>query len=188
MEDMLKGFNLIGNSERLKGIIESILFISGSAVSIKDLSDILCTDAKSVKKIINEMVEEYKNEARGICILEFNDKVQLSTKPQYADYVKKLVKPEGRQNLSQAALETLAIVAYKQPITKAEIDDIRGVRGDRALMTLVERGLVKETGRMDTAGRPILYSTTDDFLKYFGFKNIKELPELIELNLNFEGK
>lgn len=186
MEDFLKELGLIENNERLKGIIEAVLFASGDPISIKLLSEILDLNEKKVKKIIEEMVEEYSKDSRGLYLIEFNDKVQISTKPEYGEYIKRLVKPGGRQNLSQAAIETLAIIAYKQPITKMEIDEIRGVRSDRAITTLLEKGLIKEGGRLETTGRPILYCTTDDFLKYFGFKNIEELPELIEFNMDYE--
>ncbi|MEF9951837.1 MAG: SMC-Scp complex subunit ScpB [Clostridium sp.] len=169
---------------RNKGIIETLLFTSGEPLSYKTLGEILELDVRNVKKIITSMRKEYDVASRGLTIKEFNDKVQLSTKIEYGKFIKKLVKTDSRQNLSQAALETLSLVAYKQPITKSEIDDIRGVRSDRAVATLLERSLIKEAGRLEATGRPILYTTTDDFLKYFGFKNIKELPELVEFNMD----
>ncbi|QCX32659.1 SMC-Scp complex subunit ScpB [Caloramator sp. E03] len=187
MEDFLMDFQF-EDEQRLKGIIESVLFAAGDPVLIKDLAQIVGISEKRVEAIIEFLSEDYKAENRGLYIVRFNNKVQISTKPEYAAYVKKLVKQEGRQNLSQAALETLSIIAYRQPITRMEIDEIRGVRSDRAIATLIERGLIKENGRLDAPGRPILYCTTDDFLKYFGFKNIKELPELIEFNLAYEEK
>jgi segregation and condensation protein B len=186
MEDLLKNFGLSGNTDRIKGIIEGILFAAGEAITVKEVSEILDLELRETKKIIKEMIKEYEDEGRGIYIVEFNDKIQFATKPEYGQYIKRLIKSESRQNLSQAALETLAIIAYKQPITKVDIDEIRGVRSDRAIATLLERGLIKEAGRLEATGRPILYCTTDDFLKYFGFKNINELPELIEFNTNFE--
>ncbi|MEG1416548.1 MAG: SMC-Scp complex subunit ScpB, partial [Clostridium sp.] len=153
-------------------------------LSYKALSDVLEIDVRHIKKLIQSMKKDYEGASRGLTIKEFNDKVQLSTKVDYGRYIKKFVKSDSRQNLSQAALETLSLVAYKQPITKSEIDDIRGVRSDRAVATLLERSLIKEAGRLEATGRPILYTTTDDFLKYFGFKNIKELPELVEFNMD----
>jgi segregation and condensation protein B len=185
MEDFLNELGLTGNEERIKGIIEGVLFAAGDPIAIREVGEIIGIDLRQLKRIIKEMTIEYEKESRGIYIVEFNDKIQLSTKSEYSQYIKKLVKFETRQNLSQAALETLAIVAYKQPITKSEIDEIRGVRSDRAVTTLLERNLIKEAGRLEATGRPILYSTTDEFLKYFGFKNIDELPELIEFNMNF---
>jgi segregation and condensation protein B len=185
MDDFLNELGLTGNEERVKGIIEGVLFAAGDPISIKEIGEIVGIDQRHLKRIIKEMVVEYEKDSRGIYIVEFNDKIQLSTKSEYSQYIKRLVKFETRQNLSQAALETLAIVAYKQPITKSDIDEIRGVRSDRAVATLLERNLIKEAGRLEATGRPILYSTTDEFLKYFGFKNIEELPELIEFNMNF---
>lgn len=186
MDNFLRDFGLKENGEKVKGIIESLLFVSGDALSFRELAEITGTEDKELRNLINEMMKDYEKESRGIYIIEFNNKFQLSTKPQNSSYVKRMVKPDSRQNLSHAAIETLSIVAYKQPITKAEIDDIRGVRSDRAVSTLVEKGLIKEAGRRETTGRPILYCTTDEFLKYFGFKNLKELPELIEFNMEFE--
>lgn len=185
MDDFLNELGLTGNDERVKGIIEGILFAAGDPIAVRELGEIIGIDQRQLKRIIKEMMLEYEKDYRGIYIVEFNDKIQLSTKAEYSQYIKRLIKFETRQNLSQAALETLAIVAYKQPITKSDIDEIRGVRSDRAVATLLERNLIKEAGRLEATGRPILYSTTDEFLKYFGFKNIEELPELIEFNMNF---
>lgn len=186
MGDFEKYMEFVEENSKLKGIIEALLFTSGDALSYKDISTIMEMEEKEVKGIVSNMKEEYNKDARGLHIIEFNNKIQISTKPCYSQYIKRLVKPGNRQNLSQAALETLAIIAYRQPITKIEVDEIRGVRSDRAISTLMERGLIKECGRKDSPGRPILYGTTEDFLKYFGFKNIKELPELIEFNLEYE--
>lgn len=185
MEDFLDTAGFIYDDGRNKGIIEAVLFAMGNPVSIKELSELLDITEKELKQVLEEMVLEYENSSRGLYLVLFNNKVQLSTKPEYGDYIKRLVKPDSRQNLSQAALETLSIVAYRQPITKVEIDELRGVRSDRAIATLVEKGLIRENGRRETTGRPILYCTSEDFLKYFGFKNINELPELIEFKMDF---
>lgn len=182
----MEKLELAEDNDSVKGMIECILFAAGDPIPLKNLAEMVEINDKRVKKIIEDMNFDYKDAKRGLCIIEFNNKYQLSTKAEYGSYVKKLIKPEGRQNLSQAAMETLAIVAYRQPITRIDIDELRGVRSDRAVATLLEKGLIKESGRMDTVGRPILYGTTEDFLKYFGFKNIRELPELIEFNMNFE--
>lgn len=180
--------NIIYNDDdvRIKGIIESILFVSGDPVAFKDLAFVIGVQEQRIKNIVSDMMREYESQSRGIYLIEFNGKVQLATKPEYGDYIKKLIKPDSRQNLSQAALETLSIIAYRQPITKIQIEEIRGVRSDRPISTLLENGLIKESGRLETTGRPLLYVTTDDFLKYFGFKNINELPELIEFNIKNE--
>jgi segregation and condensation protein B len=183
MDDFFEKLQFTEDNDSIKGIIECILFAAGDPISIRELSEMIEIDDKRVRRIIEDMNNFYNDSSRGLYIVEFNNKFQLSTKPEYGSYVKKLIKPEGRQNLSQAAMETLAIVSYRQPITRIDIDELRGVRSDRAIATLLEKGLIKEAGRMDTVGRPILYGTTEDFLKYFGFKNIKELPELIEFNM-----
>jgi segregation and condensation protein B len=187
MEDFLNaaGFIYSDDDRRIKGIIEAVLFAVGNPVSVRELAELLELNEKQVRRHLNEMSEYYNDDSRGLYLVEFNNKVQISTKPEYGDYIKRFVKPDSRQNLSQAALETLAIVAYKQPITKAEVDEVRGVRSERAIATLVERGLIAESGRLETTGRPIIYSTTEDFLKYFGFKSISELPELIEFKMDF---
>lgn len=185
MDAFIEGLELVEDNDSIKGIIECMLFAAGDPIPLRELSEMLEINDKRLKNIIEDMNHDYSEAKRGLYIAEFNNKYQLSTKPEYGSYVKKLIKPEGRQNLSQAAMETLAIIAYKQPITRIDIDELRGVRNGRAIATLLEKGLIKESGRMDTVGRPILYGTTEDFLKYFGFKNIKELPELIEFNLDF---
>lgn len=185
MENFLDELGLCENKERIKGIIEAVVFASGDPVPIKDLSEATGISIKRIKEIIEEMKKDYDKECRGIVLMEFNNKLQYGTKCEYAEYIKKILKPDSKQRLSQAALETLAIVSYKQPVTRAEIDEIRGVRSESAVATLLEKGLIMENGRKEAAGRPILYATTDEFLKYFGFKNIKELPKLIEFNMDF---
>lgn len=186
MENFLDSLNIPVNIEGIKGIIEAVLYAAGDALSVRELAEITGVEEKQIKLLITEMNKAYEADSRGIFIVEFNNKVQLSTKPELGTYIKKMLKPGTRQTLSQAALETLSIIAYKQPVTRMQIDEIRGVRSDRAISTLIESQLVKETGRLDAPGRPILYGTTDDFLKYFGFKSIKELPQLIEFNLENE--
>jgi segregation and condensation protein B len=185
MDDYIQKLEISEDNDSVKGIIECILFAAGDPLSLRELSEMTEINEKRIVKIIEDMNHDYNDSKRGLYIVEFNNKFQLSTKPEYGSYVKKLIKTEGRQNLSHAAMEALAIIAYRQPITRIDIDELRGVRSDRAIATLLEKGLIKEAGRMDTVGRPILYGTTEDFLKYFGFKNIKELPELIEFNLDY---
>lgn len=185
MDAFIEKLEIAEDNDSVRGIIECILFAAGDPLSLGEISELIEINEKRVRKIIDDMNYEYMDSKRGLYIVEFNNKYQLCTKPEYGSYIKKLVKPEGRQNLSQAAMETLAIIAYRQPITRIDIDDLRGVKSDRALATLLEKGLIKESGRMDTVGRPILYGTSEDFLKYFGFKNIRELPELIEFKMDF---
>ncbi|WP_108672306.1 SMC-Scp complex subunit ScpB [Peribacillus acanthi] len=164
-----------------KGILEALLFAAGDeGLSIKQISAVMdVTDLQSVEWL-ELLKEEYANSERGIQIIEMAGVYQLATKKEHSDYLKKLVESPGTQTLSQAALETLAIVAYKQPITRAEIEEIRGVKTERPLQTLSAKALIKEVGRAEGAGRAILYGTTKEFLDYFGLKSIEELPELPE--------
>ena len=161
-----------------QSIIESLLFVSGDGLSLKEISTILELDERTTRNLIYEMRVEYEEQHRGLGIIEFNDCFQLSTRSEYFEYVEKLVHPRGKQALSAASLETLSIIAYKQPITKNEIDSVRGVHSESSIARLSERGLICETARLDAPGRPILYGTTDTFLKMFGLKHISELPSL----------
>lgn len=166
--------------------IETLLFIIGEdGLTTKQLSIITDTKEEEISEAINEMKIRYEEqEDRGIIIKELAGTFQLISKPEHADLIQKLVENPPSQSLSQASLEVLAIVAYKQPITRVEIDDLRGVKSERALHTLNARGLVHEVGRAEGTGRAILYGTTKEFLNYFGMKNIKELPELPEEGAN----
>ena len=159
-------------------IIESLLFASGEPLKIEYISNIIECSIPFTKDLLDCMIKEYSREDRGIKLINVNDTYQLVTKPKNSEYVQKLLKTNVRQSLSQAALETLSIIAYKQPITRIEIDEIRGVKSDRAVLTLAEKNLIKETGRLDVPGRPILYSTTDEFLKFFGLENLNQMPQL----------
>ncbi|WP_246942321.1 SMC-Scp complex subunit ScpB [Bacillus pinisoli] len=164
-----------------KAIIEGLLFAAGDeGLSIKQISLVLELHADTVEDILTEMKKEYDQEDRGIRIIEIAGAYQLATKKEHAPYFKKLMENPSNNTLSQAALETLAIVAYKQPITRAEIEDIRGVKTDRPIQTLVGKLLIKEVGRVEGTGRAILYGTTKEFLDYFGLKSIEELPKLPE--------
>jgi segregation and condensation protein B len=166
------------NREIYYSIIESLLFASGEAMKLKDIAVIIEQDIVYTKEVLKDMHINYEAESRGIKLIRINDEYQLVTKPQNSDYIQKLLKTNIRQSLSQASLETLAIVAYKQPITRVDIDEIRGVKSESAIAKLVERGLIKESGRLDVPGRPILFVTTDNFLKQFNLYNLEELPAL----------
>lgn len=170
------------DNNKLTGIIESLLFAAGDeGLTIKQLAEVLEITEPKVSNLIEEMKQEYnQNERRGISIVQLAGTFQLATKKNNADYLKKLVESPGNSHLSQAALETLAIVAYKQPITRIEIEEIRGVKTERPLQTLQAKALIKEIGRADGPGRAILYGTTKEFLDYFGLRNIEELPPLHE--------
>lgn len=165
-----------------KGILESLLFAAGDeGLSLKQIISVLEVDEIQANEIIAGLQRDYdQDEHRGITIVQLAGVYQLATKKEHAVYLKKLVESPGTAHLSQAALETLAIVAYKQPITRAEIEEIRGVKTERPLHTLSSRALIKEVGRAEGTGRAILYGTTKEFLDYFGLKNIKELPPLPE--------
>lgn len=162
----------------IESIIESILFISGEAVPLTALADTVELDKATTKAVINALSDKYIEEKRGIQIIEVNGAYQMCTSPHCFEYIRNMYKPAQRQGFSQTLLETLAIIAYKQPITKTEIEEIRGVNADHAVNKLVEKKLVREVGRMDAPGRPILFGTTNDFLRYFGFQSLKSLPPL----------
>ena len=162
----------------LKGRIEAILFVSGEAVSVKDLAKALQTDEKEVRSTLKELRDEYDYGQRGVLLKRFGDKVQMATRPLYAGDVVRLLQPVQQQSLSQAAMETLAVVAYKQPVTRAEVEQIRGVKCDYSLQSLMNKGLIREAGRKDTIGRPILFCTTDEFLSHFGLEDLDELPPM----------
>ena len=164
----------------LKGRIEAILFVAGEAVSIRDLAKALQADEKGLKAVLKEIGSEYDYEQRGFMLKRFGDKVQLATRPMYSEDVLRLLQPVQQQSLSQAAMETLAVVAYKQPVTRAEVEQIRGVKCDYSLQSLMMKGLIQEAGRKDTIGRPILYATTDTFLSHFGIQGLEDLPPLPE--------
>ena len=163
----------------LKSAIEALLFASGEPLSLYELSNHLEEKSKTVELIIQEMMEVYeKTQTRGIKLISIKGKYQLVTKGENADYIQKLLKKNKRQSLSQASIESLAIIAYKQPITRIDIDEIRGVKSESALQRLIERDLIKEVGRLEIPGRPILYGTTEEFLRQFDLRDLKDLPSL----------
>lgn len=162
----------------IKSAIEALLFASGDPLSLQDLINHLEEKSKIIEIIIQEMIEEYDNSNRGIKLICIKGSYQLVTKAENADYIQKLLKKNKRQSLSQASIESLAIVAYKQPITRIDIDEIRGVKSESAIQRLIERDLIKEIGRLEVPGRPILYGTTEEFLRQFELKDLQELPSL----------
>jgi segregation and condensation protein B len=163
-------------------IIESLLFVAGESLKLTEIANILECSIDFTRELTNELRAKYEEEQRGIKIIVTNDEYQLVTKPCNSEYVQKLLKINIRQSLSQASLETLAIIAYKQPITRVEIEEIRGVKSDRAIYTLSDKGLIIESGRKNVPGRPIIYVTTDGFLKHFDFHNLNEMPSLEDIN------
>ncbi|MDD6190426.1 MAG: SMC-Scp complex subunit ScpB [Firmicutes bacterium] len=169
--------------QRIKSAIESMMFVWGQPLDVKDVANIFNEDKMEIYSLCKELQEEYEQEGRGIVIREVNKSFQFVTRKENIDYIERLCTPVKKKKLSQSALETLAIVAYRQPVTKGEIESIRGIRCDRVIDGLMEKGLVADVGRADTVGRPILYGTTDEFLKQFGFTSLKELPEIGDFGL-----
>ncbi len=166
-------------TDDLKKIIETLLFITDRPVKPGRIADVVETaDARRVREIIRELQEEYAAQGRAVQIVELGGGFQMSTKPEYGRWVRRLYNEKMTTKLSNAALETLAIVAYKQPITRAEMEAIRGVDVAGPLERLLERALVRVVGKKDTVGRPMVYGTTDEFLRMFGLNKISELPDL----------
>ncbi|MDQ0232909.1 SMC-Scp complex subunit ScpB [Metabacillus malikii] len=164
-----------------QSIVEALLFASGDeGLSLKQLIEVLELQEHEVIEIIKELEESYRVRERGIELVEVAGHYQLTTKKEHSLYLKRLVESPVNTTLSQAALETLAIVAYRQPITRTEIEEIRGVKTERPIQTLVSKVLIKEVGRVEGTGRAILYGTTKEFLEHFGLKSLEELPPLPE--------
>jgi len=164
---------------KLKGIVEGLLFASGDeGITLKQLSKVTEVDEETIAYILEELMFDYEHENRGMMIVQSNEVFHLTTKPEHNEYYKRLLETPRSSRMSQASLETLAIIAYEQPITKAEIDEIRGVNSDHAIQTLLARSLIEKVGRKDTVGRPVLYGTSKEFLTYFGLKSLDELPPL----------
>ena len=161
-------------------IIEGILFAAGEAVHINDIADTLNEDVKKIKKILMEMKDIFNYERRGIQIKRIGDQYQLATRSEHYEYIKKIMVPQTSVGLSRAALETLAIIAYKQPITRIEIEEIRGVKCERSLQTLLDKSLIDVIGRQDSPGKPLIYATTDEFLKHVGIETLDQLPKIEE--------
>jgi segregation and condensation protein B len=174
------------NKKQYFSIIESLLFVSGEPLKIRDIANIIECSLTYVENLLRELMYIYEEEERGIKLININDEYQLVTKPQNSEFIQKIVKTNVRQSLSQASLETLAIVAYKQPITRVDIDEIRGVKSDSAVTKLIERGLIKESGRLEVPGRPILYNTTEEFLRQFNLENLNALPALEQFIMDMQ--
>ena len=161
----------------LANIIEAILFVSGEPVQLGAVARALEVTELEVSAAADELASDYDYNRRGICLKRFGSHIQLSTRPDYAPQIEKLLQPIQKQSLSQAALETLAVVAYKQPVTRLDIEAVRGVKCDYSVQSLMNKGLIEEVGRKETLGRPILYGTTDAFLSHFGLTSLEDLPQ-----------
>lgn len=162
-----------------KAVLEGLLFVVGEdGLTLDQIEEVLELKEEEVKELVNELKHSYENEDRGLRIDFLGNRLKLTTKFEHREYYQKLLENPETNMLSQAALETLAIIAYNEPITRMKIDKLRGVASSQMIRKLVAKGLVKESGRSDLPGRPILYETTNDFLDYFGLNNIKELPDM----------
>ncbi len=160
-----------------KAVIEGLLFAAGDSLEIDRIADIIEMDKKTTKEIISKMMDDYNIEKRGIKIIQLGSSYQMCTKPEYFDYIQRLAEPKRMQNLSNAAMEVLSIIAYRQPVTRAMIENIRGVSCDAIINRLIERNLIEETGRLDVPGRPMIFGTTEEFLRSFGVADLTELPD-----------
>lgn len=160
------------------GIVEAILFVAGDAVSTGALCAAMGVTELELSAVLDALESGYDFDRRGLRLLRFGSHVQLATRPEYAPYVEKLLQPVQQQTLSQAVMETLAVIAYRQPVTKGEVEQVRGVKCDYSVQALLSRGLIEETGRRETLGRPILYGTTDAFLRHFALGSLSDLPPI----------
>mgnify|MGYP002588097153 CR=1 FL=1 len=164
--------------KKLQAAIEAILFAMGGSVELKKLAQAIGHDEETTKKIIRQMMDRYEKEDRGIRIIELEASFQMCTKKEMYEYLIRVAKQPKKQVLTDVLLETLSIIAYKQPVTKADIEKIRGVKSDHAVNRLVEYDLVYEAGRLDAPGRPALFATTEEFLRRFGVGSTEQLPEM----------
>ena len=165
----------------IKSALESLMFTWGEPLDAKIAAEAVCASKEDVLAAFRKLQEEYEQEQRGIRIREINGSFQFVTDIDNSDYIARLCTPVKVKRLSQSALEVLAIIAYRQPVTKVEIESIRGIRCDRVMEGLIAKGLVEDRGRSNAIGRPILYGTTDEFLRYFGLSSIRELPEIEDI-------
>lgn len=167
----------------IQAIVESLLLAAGEPVELDRIADIVDVDKKSLREIIKKMMDSYNYEKRGIHIIRLENSYQMCTRGEYCEYVSMLMQPRRKMQLSNAAIEVLAIIAYKQPVTRSAIEHIRGVNCDYIVNRLIERKFIEEVGRLkDAPGRPILFGTTDEFLRTFGIESISDLPEFDSLS------
>lgn len=165
------------DQSQLLGIIEAILFVCGEPVQIADIAHSLDMTETELMDAVRKLRDDYDLDKRGLRLNQFGGSIQLSIRPELAPYVERLLQPVQKQSLSQAALETLSIIAYRQPVTKSEIEAVRGVKCDYSVQSLSNKGLIVEVGRRETLGRPIEYGTTEKFLSHFGIESLEDLPE-----------
>ena len=170
--------------EKIKQIIESIMFAVGRDISVNELASVLELAPENIEEIIESMRIEFDEAGRGIQIIKVNNGYQLCSRKENYKYIYQIIDKRNKPNLSQAALETLAIIAYNPKITRAEIESIRGVNSDGTIYKLLEHNLIEDVGRLDAPGRPTTYATTKEFLRMFGYSSLEELPELPRYKLD----
>ena len=168
------------SNKTMKSALETMMFMWGEPLEVKDAAEVLEADKAEVRKLFKELQNEYEQEGRGIRIQEADDAFRFVTLAENDMFIKKLCTPVRIRRLSQAALEVLAIIAYRQPVTRSEIDSIRGIKSERVIDGLIDKGLVEVRGRSEGVGRPLIYATTKEFLTKFGFTSLKDLPEVPE--------
>jgi segregation and condensation protein B len=166
--------------EDIKNIIEAIMFAYSEPITIKELNNAINEELspKEIELMLNALIQEYKDNNRGVQIIKLQDKYQMCTNKEYSDFVKNILDPKKKKTLSQATLETLTIIAYKQPVTKVEVEEIRGVKCDRAIQNLLESELIYEAGRLDKIGKPMVYKTTSEFLRLLSIEKLEDLPPI----------
>lgn len=164
--------------DRMEAVIEAVLFTMGDSVETAKLALAIEQDKDTTRRLIHNMMDKYETDGRGIRIIELEDSFQLCTKAEFYESLIRVASEPKHHVLSDSALETLSIIAYKQPVTKLEIEQIRGVKSDYAVNKLIEYNLITEIGRLDAPGRPILFGTTEDFLRSFGLSSVEELPTI----------
>ncbi len=171
------------DTTQAQAVIEAILFTMGESVEISKLAEVIEQNVRTTKKILDEMQQRYEQEDRGIMLTYFEDSVQLCTKASMYEHLIKIAKNPRKMTLTDTVIETLSIIAYKQPVTRLDIERIRGVSCDHAINKLLEYDLITELGRLDAPGRPLLFGTTEQFLRCFGVKSLEELPEMNPIQL-----
>jgi segregation and condensation protein B len=168
------------NEEQIKKALESILFVAGDAVALSEIAPALEVDEVTLARIADELAEQKTRAVEGVLVRRVGDKLQMCSNPEYMLFIDRVLQPVKKTRLSQSTMETLAIVAYRQPVTRFEIEQIRGVQCNYSIAMLVERGLVIRIGRKKSLGNPMLYGTSDEFLRHFGISSLDELPRLKE--------
>ncbi len=166
----------------IQSVVEAVLFVSGEPICKQDLANALEIPLHELEFALFKMQNNMEKERRGLCLQIHGEHIQLSTRAECAPYIEKLLQPIQKQALSQSALETLSLIAYRQPITRLDIENVRGVKSDYSVQVLIKKGMIEDVGRKDVVGRPILYATTDKFLSHFGLTSLSDLPRVKELD------